>query len=511
MTSGLMNNSNPKILINNQMKKLFRFLPFALLMLCGCGENYLNLNPEVSQGAGNFYKTKTQFVQAVSGAYAPLQALCTGSFWVLAEMRSDNTSYQYNLVDRSGFPLEEIDEFREISSNVHITNFFNASYLGISRANVILDRIGELSAEAASKEQIIGEASFLRAFYYFNLVRFFGDVPLILKEVKSAEESFLLAARKSAAETYAQVLEDAKTAARKLPESYAAAADKGRVTQGTAKTLLAKIYMTQHNFAAAATELRSVVQSNKYRLLNNYADNFSVSKKNGAESVFEIQFMEGTNGESSNFIYTFAPYNSGKSVAALGVAGGSSAGWNIPTQDMLDAYEPGDARKNASVGFDFADPDGRTVPYIKKYQSPHNVRFQTANNFPVYRYSDVLLMLAECLNEAGFVADGEAFSLLNQVRKRAGLPHKTSSDSEASLRVSSQEDFRKAIAKERQVELAFENHRWFDLLRTNKMNEVMAPHAAREKETKKNHVISASYQDLKTVYQYPQREQMLLK
>lgn len=492
------------------MKKILYFLPFTFLTLMGCGEDYLNLNPEVNQSAGNFYKTKTQFVQAVNGAYAPLQGLYTGPFWVLAEMRSDNTSYQYNTVDRSGFPFEEVDEFREISNNTHTTNFFNNSFQGISRANVVLDRIGASSVDAASKDQIIGEATFLRAFYYFNLVRIFGDVPLVLKEVKSTDESFLIAARKSSAEIYAQILEDAKTAIQKLPESYTAATDKGRVTKGTARTLLAEVYMTQKNFAAATTELRAIVQSNKYQLLSNYADNFSITKKNGAESVFEIQYVEGPNGENSNFIYSFAPYNSGSSVAGFAVGSGAAAGWNIPTQDMLDAYEPGDLRKAVSVGLNFTDPvSGKVVPYVKKYLSPHAVRFQTADNFPVYRYSDVLLMLAECLNETGFTPDGEAFSLLNQIRKRAGLSDKTSSNADVNLKIGSQDDFRKAIAKERQVELAFENHRWFDLLRTNKVAEVMAPHGIREKAAK-SYVISVSYQDLKTLYQYPLREQQLL-
>lgn len=492
------------------MKKSLYYFPFTLLMLLGCGENYLNLQPEVKQSTEIFYKTKAQFIQAINGAYAPLQAMYTGNFWALAEMRSDNTSYQYNLIDRSGFPFEEIDEFREISSNRNTTNFFNNSYSGISRANVILDRIGASAVEAASKDQIIGEASFLRAFNYFNLVRIFGNIPLISKEVKSMDEAFSAASKKSAAEVYVQILEDAKTAVQKLPESYAAAADKGRATKGTARTLLAEIYMTQENFAAAATELRSIVQSNKYSLLDNYADNFSITMKNGLESVFEIQYMEGPNGESSDFIYSFAPYNSGSLVTYNAIGSGASGGWNIPTQDLLDTYENGDIRKEASIGFNFTDPISKKVlPYIKKYQSAHSVRYQTANNFPVYRYSDVLLMLAECLNEAGFTADGEAFSLLNQIRKRAKLADKTSSHVDPSLKISSQEEFRNAIAKERQVELAFENHRWFDLLRTNKVKDIMTPHATHEKAAK-SHVISASYQDLKTLYQYPQREDMLL-
>lgn len=491
------------------MKKVIYFLIFSVL-LTGCGESFLNVNPETYQGAANFFQTKSQFTQAVNGTYAPLQGIYNSQMWALAEMRSDNTSYQYNTGDRSGFPFEEVDEFREISNNALTTGFFNNAVLGISRANVILDRIDASSIDAASKDQITGEASFLRAFYYFHLVRIFGDVPLVLKEVKSTDEAFTVSVKKPAAEIYAQILIDVKKAVDKLPETYAAAADKGRATKGSARTLLGEIYLTQKNYAAAVTELKAVVSSGKYSLNANYADNFAVTKKNGPESVFEIQYTEGPNGESSSFIYSFAPYNSGTSVAPFALASGAAAGWNAPTQDLLDAYEAGDLRKDISVGLNFMDPNTKAVaPYIKKYLTPHAVRFQTGDNFPVYRYSDVLLMLAEAINEAGFQADGEAFALLNQVRTRAGLAAKTSSNANAALKIASQDDFRKAVARERRVELSFENHRWFDLLRTGKVAETMAAHAIKEKAAK-SHVIAASYSDLRTLYAYPMREQDLI-
>jgi hypothetical protein len=491
------------------MKKVLYFLTFSVL-LTGCGENFLNVNPETYQGAANFFQTKSQFTQAVNGAYAPLQGIYNNQMWALAEMRSDNTSYQYNTGDRSGFPFEEIDEFREISNNTHTTGFFNNAVLGISRANVILDRIDASTLDAASKDQIAGEASFLRAFYYFQLVRVFGDVPLVLKEVKSTDEAFTVSVKKPVADIYAQILVDAKRAVDKLPDTYAAAADKGRAAKGSARTLLGEIYLTQKNYAAATTELKAVVSSAKYTLNANYADNFAVAKKNGPESVFEIQYVEGPNGENSSFIYTFAPYNSGASVAPFALASGAAAGWNAPTKDLLDAYEAGDLRKEASVGLNFIDPNTKAVaPYIKKYLNPHAVRFQTGDNFPVYRYSDVLLMLAESLNETGYQADAEAFALLNQVRSRAGLPAKTSGNALANLKVATQDDFRKAIAQERRVELSFENHRWFDLVRTGKVTETMTAHAAREKAAK-SYVIAASYSDLKTLYAYPMREQDLI-
>jgi hypothetical protein len=268
--------------------------------------------------------------------------------------------------------------------------------------------------------------------------------------------------------------------------------------------------MTLKNFTAATEQLRAVIQSTRYQLNPNYANNFTLANENGIESIFEIQYMEGsTTNEFSNFIYTFAPNNSGTAVAGFALAGGSASGWNIPTQDLLDSYETGDGRRAASIGSFTEVSSGKVIPFIKKYQTTHAVRFQTGSNFPVYRYADVLLMLAECLNEAGFVADGEAFQRLNEIRTRAGLPNKSTTATDPTLLITTQEQFRDAIAHERQVELAFENHRWFDLLRTNKATTVLQAHGAREK-TIKSYLNPASYSDIRLLNLYPQRELELL-
>ena len=483
------------------MKKIQFSLIFVLLTLVSCKDDSLNIYPETYQTANSFFQTKTQFIQAVNGAYGPLQPIFTGQFWAMAEMRSDNTSYHYNTGDRSGFPYEELDEFREIDNNTHVASFFNNSYLSINRANVILERLPAATAvDQATRDQVTGEASFLRAYSYFNLVRLYGNVPLVLKEVKSVDEAFSVGARKPAADIYTQIIIDAQTAIAKLPDVYAAT-EKGRATKGAARTLLAEVYMTQKNFAGAATELKAVVASAKYSLNAAYADNFSITKENGVESVFEIQYIEGANNEASNFIYTFAPWNSAATVVGGGFAvnSGSAAGWNQPTQDLLDAYETGDLRKDVSIGTEYK-VNNVVVPYVKKYIGAHAVRFQTANNFPVYRYSDVLLMLAESLNESGFAASGEAEGYLNQIRKRAGLADK---------KPTSQADFRAAVAQERRVELAFENHRWFDLLRYGTAEATMKAHGTKEKAAKTT-VNAASYNTINLLYLYPQRETLLL-
>ena len=483
--------------------------PFGLLLgslllgLTSCNENFLTVSPQTYQSASNFYQTNAQFTQAVNGVYGSLQGMYTGQLWALAEMRSDNSSYQYNTGDRSGQTLEQIDEFQEINNNPYVSGFFNGSYSGIARCNIILARLNKATGiDATATAQITGEASFLRSLLYFNLIRLMGDVPFVFDEITSTNEAFAIAKPVPAANFYPKIIADAQTAIASLPESYTANTNKGRVTKSTARTLLAEVFMTQKNWTGAAEQLKAVIQSGKYRLNTNYADNFDIAKENGPESIFEIQYIEGPNSESSNFIYTFAPWNSGTKVAYLGVASGAAAGWNVPTQDLLDSYEAGDLRKTASIGVDFTDPaTGKVVPYVKKYQSVHAIRYQTANNFPVYRYADVLLMLAESLNESGTTAD--AFAYLNQVRKRAGLADKTP------VQLASQDAFREAVARERQVELAFEDHRWFDLLRTGKVNDVMTAHAAREKALKP-YLVSTAYRPLQLTYPYPLREQLLI-
>jgi hypothetical protein len=491
------------------MKHIRYILPICLL-LTACGKSFLDLSPEHFQNEGDYFKTADQFRQAVNGAYAPLQGLHTGTGWALMEMRSDNTSYQKNTGDASGFPREEIDEFREQDDNSLVYQYFNYSYNGIARCNTLLDHLEGAAIDTAIKSQIRGQATFLRAFYYFNLVRTFGDVPVVTHEVSSTTEAFDIAARKPVADVYAQIITDAQAAVASLPVMWADGKDKGRVVKASAQTLLAEVYLTQKQYANAIPLLRAVMQSaNGYTLLPDYAGLYTLAGENSAESIFEIQYMEGAANEFSDFIYQFAPYNAGTSVTGFGLYTGSGSGWNIPTQDMMDAYETGDRRKDISVSQSFTDPNtGKVVPYVIKYKTPHTIRYQTGSNFPVYRYADVLLMLAECLNETAFAANGEAYTLLNQVRQRAGLLPKTAGNIDPALDVNTQEAFRRAVWQERRVELAFENHRWFDLLRTGQAAAVMQAHAAREKSLK-SYLVPAAYTTIRLNCQYPRREVQL--
>lgn len=475
--------------------KRISYILMITLSITACKKDYLTVNPVTNQNGANYFKTKDQFLKAVNGAYAPLQGLFNGPYWEMGEMRSDNTSYQLNTDDRSGNVREDIDEFREINLNDDVLGFLQSNFTGIGRCNVILSRLPKIDLnDVKTTDQITGQCNFLRAYYYFNLVRMFGDVPLVLEEVTSIDHAFSVNQRKPAADVYASILTDATSAINKLPETYTDSL-KGRASKGAARILLADVYLTLHKYDLAIAQLKPLLNT-VYRLNKNYADNFDIKKKNGPESIFEVQYMEGPNGLGSDFTDLFAPWDSPDNlVTGFEINHDSGNGWNIPTQDFLAAYEAGDLRRAVSVDENYISKNSEEiVPYIKKYNSIHTLRGITANNFPVYRYANVLLMLAECLNETG--ASGDAVPYLNEVRRRAGLDPFTGSG---------QVDLRAAILHERRMEFAFENQRWYDLLRTGTATAVMQAHAIKERQ-EKSYLNAAAYSNIRLLYQYPQRE-----
>jgi len=477
------------------MRKFSTILFFTVLGLAGCTKNYLKIEPQTNQNGANYFKTKDQFIKALNGAYSPLQELFNGPFWAMGEMRSDDTSYQFNTDDRSGNLREEIDEFKELNLNDEVQNFFQLSYVGIGRCNAILSRLPKVNMnDVKATDEITGQASFLRAYYYFNLVRLFGDVPLVLQEITTIKDAFKVNNRKPVKDIYTSIIADITIAVDKLPDSYTDA-NKGRATKGAARILLADVLLTTHQYNLAIQQLRPLTSS-IYHLNSNYGDNFDVKMKNGPESIFEVQYIEGPNNLHSILADRFAPWDSPNGlITGFEIDHDAGNGWNIPTDDFLGSYEDGDLRRSASVGENYtSETTDRVVPYVKKYNGLHAMRGISGNNFPVYRYSNVLLMLAECLNETG--ASGESQVFLNQVRKRAGLTDFTSSNS-ADLRIT--------IQHERRMEFAFENQRWFDLLRTGTAVEVMTSHAVKERKTK-DYLSTGAYSNIRLLFQYPERE-----
>ena len=301
-----------------------------------------------------------------------------------------------------------------------------------------------------------GEMLFLRALTYFNMVRLWGDVPLVVHYYEDPFKAFELG-RTPLTEVYNQIKSDLIDAAKLLP----AKADPSRLggaLSGSAKTLLGKVYLTLKDYNSAVQILKEVIDSNQYKFISDYTEIFDVQNKNHSESIFEIQYTDAITGLGSAFANLFAPI--GSSEVTKGVGG--TEGNNEPTEEFYSSYPDGDLRQNVSIGKLF---DGRI--YCKKFVKAPVLANQSDANFIVLRYTDVLLMYAEALNEISFSASGEAFKYLNDVRQRAGLQKYTIQE------INNQDAFRDAILKERRYEFAFENQRWFDLLRTGKAVEIM--------------------------------------
>ena len=439
-----------------------------LFLTSACSRSFLELTPQTSVSEANFFITEDDYTKAVTGAYRPLQSLYYDAY-VMGEMRSDNTYYLYNTSNRGGQIVEKenINTFSDVATNGYVYNKYINDYSGIAKTNAVLQRIDAAAISTSAKSNLKGQAEFLRAFYYFDLVQYYGGVPLHLKEVSTVAETAL--PRSSAADVYKQIIADATDAAALLPATQTL---KGQATQGSAKMMLGYIYMTLKQYADAEKVLKDVTTLG-YSLLPDYASVFDPANKNNAESIFEVQYVQGTQGLQSNFAYQFAPgVTDTKNITGQTGNSQNLGDWNIPTNDLIAAYESGDKRKAASIATGYTNPAGTFVaqPFVIKYLHPHAQFNNTNDNWPVYRYADALLLLAECLNEEGKFSD--AIPLLNQVRARAGL---------AATTATSQTALRDAIAKERRVELAFENHRWLDLVRTGQAIPVMTAYGAKQK------------------------------
>lgn len=482
------------------MKLRYILLGLGLLSMSSCNK-LLDVKPYTFSSGENYYENEGQILRAVNGAYSRLQVLYTSDFFSMTEMRADNTNYQYDETDRGAQQREEIDEFLITSSNNYVNTTWVNLYVGIQQANAIISRIDQVEfADEKLKLQYLGEAKFLRAFSYFHLVRLFGEVPLLTKEVANPSDAFSDGKKGTVDEVYAVIIQDAKDAIANLLPSY----DKGsvgRATKGAAYTLLGEVYLTRKQYAEAVTNFQEVTKLG-YSLMPDYASCFSPNSKNNAESVFEVQFDQSVEGENSNFIYMFGPRNAKMQLVGFS---GNLGGSNIPTPSIYNAYEQGDLRRDKSIQL-FNDPSnaafqeskafGGSMPFIKKfYHAPYIEDGRSNENWPIYRYAHVLLMLAEAQNEVG---SGDPLANLNIVRKRAGLKPVSGLTKDA---------LRTAIANEIRVEVAFENHRWYQLLRTGKAIEVMTAHGAEEKK-RLTRLSSASYniQPFKLLFPIPQRE-----
>ncbi|MEO1009695.1 MAG: RagB/SusD family nutrient uptake outer membrane protein [Bacteroidota bacterium] len=435
------------------MKKLLHTY-ISMLMLTaifvGC-EDRLEVNPISEASAAGFFETEADIEQGVVSAYDALQeqGQYGFNFMFLMEIRADDAFVESPT--NSNGAQGDMDLFQVSPDNFRIRDSWNGCYNGIQRCNVVLNRIDAVEMEATLKNTRISEVKFVRALTYFNLVRLWGNVPLVLDETEDPFDAFTIG-RAPVAEVYGQIIADLNDAVSNLPQAN----DIGRANRGAAQTLLGKVHLTLGNWEEVSTVLQQV---SGFSLQPNFADNFGIANENGIESIFEVQFRAG-NGEGSLYPNQVAPVGSGEELLN-GI--GNQRGENIPSNALFDSFEPGDLRRDVSIG---VLSDG-TTKYANKLIDIPILDNDSDLNIIVFRYADVLLMLAEALNEQAYTPDGEAFNLLNQIRNRAGLPSLTSAN------LPDQASFRDAVLEERRHEFVSENQRWFDLVRTGRAIEVM--------------------------------------
>ncbi|HZG24031.1 MAG TPA: RagB/SusD family nutrient uptake outer membrane protein [Chitinophagaceae bacterium] len=453
------------------MKNKIMLLALASILSVSCSKEFIRINPVSTVSTEILYKTDKDYFDALVGSYAVFQTEYN-NMWQYGDLRGDDT--RAGLV--SNLTASDMDKFiLNNDAGILLTTWQNY-YNVINRVNTILSRIETADpAVIKNKDQYTGEAKFIRALAYFNLVRIFGNVPMPTTTISAAQA--YKSGREKADKIYDAVsVKDLVDAEKKLPLKYPAS-EVGRATQGAAKSLLGKVYLTRRDFPNAEAKLKEVTTMG-YALLRNFNDLFDYTKdEHHSEYIFDIEYEQGVN-EGSIFTTQFSLSFQGAGVlanvmaAAYGLppAGGGDQG--SPSESFMAAFDPTDLRKDISVATGLT-VNGVYTPisttgigsFTKKYLTPIPRANDSRANWKVIRYADVLLMYAEALNENGKTA--EAHNFLNQVRTRAGLkPYSNPS----------KDDTREAIYQERRFELHMEGHRWFDLVRTGRALSVMQPY-----------------------------------
>jgi hypothetical protein len=436
--------------------KLLIFVVLLTVVSFTSCTKFLDVQPESSISADDFYKNDKEVGAGVVSCYDGLQSLYNIDF-ILTEIRSDNTT---TLLHEGDYEL--IDHFKDGPSNSVTAKYWRIGYNTIFRTNTILANINNVS-NAALKKQYTGEVLFIRALNYFNLVRLFGDIPLITHVIYGEDVDQF--GRTPANTVYDTIISDFQRAANLLPKSYSSN-DLGRATKGAAIGMLAKVFLTLHRYTDAKPLLEELINGGyNYSLMASYYDVFY--KEMNSEILFAVRYKANS--------------TEGQTFSSEMTALGATVRGNNPTQSLLSAYDsPSSIRHKVSIY-----NDGHNL-LCGKYLSKSD---PAGNEWIVLRYADVLLMYAEVTNEISGPTQ-EGISAFNKVRSRAGLSTYTVSDF-------TKDSFRQAIYKERRVELAFEDHRWFDLLRTGQVDSVMTAHGQQE---------GFAYESYRQLYAIPQRE-----
>jgi len=455
------------------MKKIFYFILFAAALFSSCSKE-LDLQPISSATTETFYKSTNDFISGVNAVYNDLKAY-PDRLLNLSETRSDNL---YAVSDGGVRDWEGINSFHKtIAANPYVSEAWLSNFNGIYRANVLLDKLttgGSVITDATLRKRLEAETKFLRAFYYFDLVRTFGKVPVITTPISVADA--LTIPRSPVADVYTQIISDLQFAVTNLPETYATA-DKGRATKFAAQGILALVYMTRSGptysiegpgidskeWNQALTLLNSIIASGKFSMLAKYSDIFSYTNENNAEVLFDVQYITGSSPVlGSTFPWVLVPDTWFQSLGKA-VQGGLTI---RPVSKLLvSSFETGDTRKDFSIVQTYTyNGTVEDRPFFRKYvdltKVPSN-RLDWPINFIVLRYTDILMLKAECILNGATGTQADVDAIVNSVRKRAGLTTTVSNVTKAQLMT------------ERQKEFMAEGTRWHDLIRSGLVESTM--------------------------------------
>jgi len=431
----------------------------AVLSFTAC-EDFLNDEPESVLGQVNFFTTPVRINQGVLGCYAGMKNIMNDE-WKLTELRSDNTCVSATSSSSSRrIELTNIAHFALLPSEVVIQDYWYYSFQNLSNINAVLPSVLDNSYVTVEKDraQYEAELRFMRAYHYFTLVNLFGDMFKVTSVIGPIDAKGLV--RSPVSEIYSDIIiPDLIIAAENAPDSYAGD-DIGRVTKWAAKGMLAKAYLQlggTENLTLAKPILEEIINEGTLGLATNYADLFDPTKEMSGdvrhEVLFSIRYKGGNTTNGSPFWGYFAPQYS-KLLAA-----GSPDGDNNPTFEFMSFFDGDTLDTRASASFDlFYRSSTRFASYTTKYMDQKIITKESGeNDWIVLRYADIKLLYAEVLAQDGGFAN--AHIQVNDIRRRAGKPE--------AAPFTSQNMALDSVYHERRLELAFENHRWFDLLRMN--------------------------------------------
>jgi hypothetical protein len=451
------------------MKKIFILLISASLLI-SCTD--LDVQPTSFVTKENFYNTDDDAIASVTAVYASLsyeganeQSLFGRNLYFMTDIGTDYAAAGASAINPN---VQAVSKLTYDASTDRFQVAWRQIYNGINRANVAIDNIPKVQGTEALKTRLINESKFIRALLYFHAVRLWGGVPLVLHEPTSLDITALKVNRATVDEVYAQIIKDLKDA-EALPATYTAN-NAGRATSGAAKAILAKVYLTRKDWPNAILKAKEVINGGYgYGLFTNFSDIFNKTTKNGKEHIFSVQFEpnQGGSGLSGNtFMRTtfagFVPVEPADIVSDVSL--------------FYDNYAPGDIRRDATYAKQLLNPATGLLytfpkPIFRKYldvtilASASNVSI----NFPIIRYADILLTLAEAINEQESTPTAEAYESINKVRRRAFAKPIDAPDATVDLAGLTKAQFKEAIFVERTKEFVQEGQRWFDLVRWGRL------------------------------------------